>query len=273
MTLAGGDPPGPIATAPPQGRTMNLNGWWRRLFPGRRRLEPDLWRGVDGFESRSGYRFRDVGLICGALCHRSYLNTNGSELPGSNERLEFLGDAVLELVVNHYLFRHYPDQQEGELTKMKSLLVSRKVLAEQARVLGLGEFVFLSEAERDSGGENRASILADAFEAVIGAIYLDGGLSPARRFIVQNLLECADSILVQPDHLNYKSLLQEHVQEKLKTYPRYITLTETGPDHAKVFTVEVVVKKDRLGVGKGTTKKRAEQAAAQDALDKLGLLA
>jgi ribonuclease-3 len=250
---------------------MNLNGLRRWLFPGRRRLEPELCRGVDGFEAKSGYRFRDTELICGALTHRSYLNSNGTDLPGSNERLEFLGDAVLELVVNHFLFNRYADQQEGELTKMKSLLVSRNVLAEQARCLGLGEFVFLSDAERDSGGENRASILADAFEAVIGAIYLDGGLGPARRFISENLLKSSEAILIQPDHANYKSILQEHVQEKLRTYPRYLTLQETGPDHAKVFTVEVVVKKDRLGLGKGTTKKRAEQAAAHDALETLGI--
>ena len=227
---------------------------------------------VRGFESRTGYRFGDPELICWALTHRSYLNSNGTDLPGSNERLEFLGDAVLELVVNEHLYRCYANHQEGELTKTKSLLVSRNVLAGRARLLGLGRFMLLSDAERESGGDDRASILADGFEAVIGAIYLDGGLEAARGFVTDYLLAHTEAILREPDHVNYKSILQEHVQDTIKTYPRYNTLSEDGPDHEKVFCVEVLVKKDRLGLGEGTTKKQAEQAAAQDALGKLGMV-
>ena len=253
---------------------IKLRGLWRRVRSGGRHvaLDPSLRSAVEGFEEHAGYRFTDPNLICWALTHRSYLNSNGSDMPGSNERLEFLGDAVLELVVNDFLYRRHPDLQEGELTKRKSLLVSRGVLAEQSKRFGLGRFIFLSEAERESGGSNRASILADGFEAVIGAIYLDGGLAEARGFIRRHLLDFVDSILRRPDHANYKSLLQEHIQEELKTYPRYTTLSETGPDHQKVFTVEVAVRKVRLGLGKGTTKKQAEQAAAADALEQQGLL-
>ncbi len=243
----------------------------------RRRLgvtvDASLRNALEEFQSHVGYRFADSKLICWALTHRSYLNCNGNDdLPGSNERLEFLGDSVLELVVNHFLYDEYPDHQEGELTKMKSLLVSRGVLAEQAKQINLGRYLFLSDAERESGGSYRASILADGFEAVIGALYLDGGLNEAKRFIDKNLLANKDRILGNRSHVNYKSLLQENIQERFKTYPRYRIASETGPDHHKVFTVEVTVKGDQLGLGKGTNKKRAEQAAAQNALERLGLL-
>jgi ribonuclease-3 len=229
---------------------------------------------IQEFERVTGYVFADPCLLRSALTHRSFLNGNdpGQELPDSNERLEFLGDSVLELVVNDYLYRIYPDQQEGELTKMKSLLVSRGVLAEQARRLNLGRYLFLSDAERDSGGAFRASILADGFEAVIGALYLDGGLEEARRFVEQHLLLDVHGILGSRTHVNYKSVLQENIQERHKTYPRYRVVSETGPDHRKIFTVEVTVRGSQLGLGKGTNKKLAEQAAARHALERVGLL-
>ncbi len=253
---------------------MALRDLWRRLHRrGRAPVDdPVLQKVLEDFEDHVGYRFQDPGLICWALTHRSFLNCNGNDLPGSNERLEFLGDSVLELTVNEYLYHRYPDQQEGELTKMKSLLVSREVLAERAKELDLGRFLFLSDAERESGGSYRASILADGFEAVIGALYLDGGLNISRRFIDRQLLTNVDDILCDSSHVNYKSLLQENIQERFKTYPRYRIVTESGPDHRKVFTVEVTVRGNQLGLGKGTNKKRAEQAAAQNALERLGLL-
>jgi len=224
------------------------------------------------FEHAIGYVYADPDLLRSALTHRSFLNGNGSDLPESNERLEFLGDSVLELVVNEFLYRAHPDQQEGELTKMKSLLVSRGVLAEQARRLNLGRYLFMSEAERDSGGAFRASILADGFEAVIGSLYLDGGLDRARRFVEQHLLGDVHRILGSQTHVNYKSVLQENIQERHKTYPRYRVVSETGPDHRKIFTVEVTVRGEQLGLGKGTNKKLAEQAAARHALERVGLL-
>ena len=252
---------------------------FRQLFRRMRRrgrqdlCEPSLKGAVEEFERHVGYRFADPNLVCWALTHRSYLNSNGNnELPGSNERLEFLGDSVLELAVNEFLYHRYPDLQEGELTKMKSLLVSRGVLAEQAKRLNLGRHLFLSDAERESGGSFRASILADGFEAVIGAFYLDGGLHRAGKFIDTHLLEDVDRILGNRSHVNYKSVLQEIIQERSKTYPRYRILSQAGPDHRKVFTVEVTVKGKQLGLGKGTNKKRAEQAAAQNGLERLGLL-
>ncbi len=224
---------------------------------------------VTAFERKAGIRFHDRGILEQALTHRSYLGCNGGDPGRSNERLEFLGDAVLELVVIEHLYRAFPVDREGELTKKKSLLVSKGVLAHRAERMGLGEFILLSESERDSGGRERASILADAFEAVVGAIYLDRGIAMARRFIQEQLLHTATSILEDRAHLNYKSLLQEYVQARHKTHPRYRVVTEVGPDHMKLFTVEVSVRGMLLGRGQGRNKKEAEQNAAGDALGRL----
>jgi ribonuclease-3 len=253
---------------------MSLRMILRRLVRkrGAPSFDASLVHALRQFEDHIGYRFAEPSLLCHALTHRSYLNSNGDDVPCSNERLEFLGDSVLELIVNEFLYRRYPDHQEGELTKMKSLLVSRGVLAEQARELNLGRFLFMSEPERESGGAFRASILADGFEAVIGALYLDGGLAQAGRFVDRHLLVDVNFILGSRTHVNYKSVLQENIQEQMKTYPRYRIVSETGPDHQKVFTVEVTVRGEQLGLGKGTNKKRAEQAAAQNALERTGLL-
>ncbi len=218
------------------------------------------------FQKKTGIRFRDPAILEQALTHRSYLGCNGGDPGRSNERLEFLGDAVLELVVIEHLFRAFPLDREGELTKKKSLLVSKGVLATRAESMALGDFVLLSESERDSGGRERASILADTFEAVIGSIYLDGGIATARRFIQEQLLSTAAAILEDRAHLNFKSLLQEHVQALHKTHPRYRVVTEVGPDHMKLFTVEVSIRGALLGRGQGRNKKEAEQNAAGDAL-------
>ena len=254
---------------------MSLRNRLRRLVRRSRHgrsLDSSICRVLEEFEDHVGYRFVESTLLWRALTHRSFLNSNGDEPPYSNERLEFLGDSVLELVVNEYLYRRHPDLQEGELTKMKSLLVSRGVLAEQAKGLNLGRYLFMSDAERESGGSFRASILADGFEAVIGALYLDGGMDEARRFVRENLLVDVNFIMGSGSHVNYKSVLQENIQERMKTYPRYRIVTETGPDHRKVFTVEVTVKGEQLGKGKGTNKKRAEQEAAKNALERVGLM-
>lgn len=261
--------------------------WWRRLA---RRLglvgapavvappvpaEPaprdaaDIALVLERFQQHLEFRFQDPHLLQQALTHRSWLGANGSDLNTSNERMEFLGDSVLELVVNEYLYGRYPDLQEGDLTRMKSLLVSRSILSGQARAMSLGSFLFLSDAERDSGGCERASILADAFEAVIGALYLDGGLVAARGFVEERLLVAADALLDDGQFTNYKSLLQELVQAQFKTYPRYRVSAQSGPDHRKLFTVEVTVRGKKLGEGHGSNKKKAEQSAACDALDNL----
>ncbi len=224
---------------------------------------------VAAFERRSGIRFRDRSVLEQSLTHRSFLGCNGGDPCRSNERLEFLGDAVLELVVIEYLYRAYPLDREGDLTKKKSLLVSKSVLANRAERMGLGGYILLSESERDSGGRERASILADGFEAVVGAIYLDRGISTVRRFIHQQLLSTASTILEDRANMNYKSLLQEYVQARHKTHPRYRVVTEVGPDHMKLFTIEVSVRGELLGRGQGYNKKEAEQNAAGDALVRL----
>lgn len=252
---------------------MALAQWWRRLFRRRRKTAvataPEL---LGEFQEHIGFRFRDPALLQQALTHRSFLGANGSDLNTSNERMEFLGDSVLELVVNEHLYARHPDLQEGELTKMKSLLVSRGILSNQAREMGLGRYLLLSEAEQDSGGRERPSILADTFEAVVGAIYLDGGLESARGFLRQRLLTAAQGILGDRTFTNYKSLLQEFVQSEYRTYPRYRISAQSGPDHRKIFTVDVSVKGRKLGEGRGSNKKKAEQSAARDALEALKLL-
>ncbi len=224
-----------------------------------------------GLERRIGSRFRDSELLQQALTHRSTLPDLGAGSV-SNERMEFLGDAVLGVLVSEYLYRTHPGLQEGELTKMKSLLVSKTILAQQARLMGLGNYMRLSEAEAESGGRDRTSILGDAFEAVLGALYLDQGLESARRFVQKHLLAHAGDITSDMRHVNYKSLLQEHVQGRFKAHLQYRTRSEEGPEHEKWFTMEVTASGQVLGSGRGRNKKEAEQHAACDALIRLGVL-
>jgi ribonuclease-3 len=221
-----------------------------------------------GFEAIVHYKFRDSELARQALTHRSYLHSLPDKDKGgeSNERMEFLGDSVVGLVVNEFLYRKFTSLREGELTKMKSLLVSRVILSRTAKDMGLGDYILLSEAETGSGGRDRASILADTLEGVIGAVYLDGGLEPARRLTERLLLRQVHEILSDANLANYKSMLQEYVQGEFKTHPQYRISSELGPDHEKVFTVEVVVNQKVLGRGHGNNKKEAEQEAARDAL-------
>jgi ribonuclease III len=225
-------------------------------------LAPDLLE----LERKLGHTFNDRALIETALTHRSHAYRAGQERLHSNERLEFLGDSVLGLIVNESLYRRYPDQSEGELTKMKSLVVSRAVLSRAAETLELGRHLILAPGEVDAGGRSRASILSDAFEAVLGALYLDGGLEPVQRFVAQELLVSLEATLGDHQLANYKSLLQEKVQAQLKTPPRYKVTATSGPDHAKKFVVEVVVRGRVLGRGEGASKKVAEQRAAREAL-------
>src|SRR2546428_3553343 len=180
--------------------------------------------------------------------------------------MEFLGDSVVGLVVNEFLYRMFTSLREGELTKMKSLLVSRVILSRTAKLMGLGDYILLSDAETGSGGRDRASILADTLEGVIGAVYLDGGLEPARRLTERLLLREVHEILSDANLANYKSMLQEYVQGEFKSHPQYRISSENGPDHQKLFAVEVVVNGRTLGRGHGSNKKEAEQEAARDAL-------
>jgi ribonuclease-3 len=226
-------------------------------------------RVLDDFCRHYGLTFEDPTLLKLALTHRSYLHVSGQGPRESNERLEFLGDSVLGLVTSEYLYRAHPTEHEGQLTKTKSLLVSKAILSRRALAMGLGKFVLMSHSEIESGGRQRLSILADAFEAVVGAVYLDQGFEAARAFIEEWLLRESRVIAADKRHTNYKSHLQEYVQATFRTHPVYRIRSEMGPDHSKHFNVEVMVGKRVLGEGKGRNKKEAEQAAARDALERV----
>ena len=219
-----------------------------------------------------GVSFRDLTLLNQALMHRSYVHDVDMDRGESNERMEFLGDAVLGLLVNEHLYARFTKRQEGRLTKIKSLVVSETVLARRAEEMSLGKYVRLSDNERSSGGGERASILSDAFEAVIGALYLDGGLPSAKVFIEKHLLDGMDEILAVDEYKNYKSIMQEHAQRKLGSRPRYRVVSAKGPEHERTFYVEVRLGGRALGRGEGRNKKEAEQMAARHALVKLGVI-
>ncbi len=206
-----------------------------------------------------------------ALSHRSIIGSRGGEDRVSNERLEFLGDTVLDLIVALELFHRFPSKQEGDLTQLKSLLVSRQGLEKSARDLGIGEGLRLSVNEAETGGRDRPSILADALEALIGAVFLDGGLEPARRLVLARVVNRLPEVTELPDLGNYKSLLLEHVQRRKIGHLSYRTAREEGPDHRKRFTVEVMLNREVLGSGSGVSKKQAQQEAARSALARLGL--
>jgi ribonuclease III len=220
---------------------------------------------------RISHRFSNPALLERALTHRSSLARN-APVNVSNERLEFLGDAVLALTVVEALYRRFPREPEGVLTRMKSHIVSRDRLADEADRIELGRHLILSAGEDQSGGRHRQSICADAYEALLGAVYLDGGLEAAKRFVQKGLLKNAGRSREYKHQKNYKSWLLEHVQALGNGAPRYRVTAEDGPDHIKEFTVEVVVRSEVMGLGKGGSKKKAEQAAAKAAIEKLGLL-
>jgi len=206
----------------------------------------------------------DWDLLKQALTHKSYLGEQG--WLQSNERLEFLGDSVLGLVVAEYLYRIYADRPEGELAKAKAVIVSEPILAETAKKIGIPDALLLSSGEDASGGRGRSSILADAFEAVVAAMYLIEGLDPTREFILKSLGPVIENIEGEEHHRNYKSVLQELTQSLYKRAPEYRVVNESGADHDKTFTVQVEIEHTLLGAGEGKSKKQAEQAAAFEAL-------
>ncbi len=207
-----------------------------------------------------------MNLLDEALTHRSFSSRLPDREVPSNQRLEFLGDSVLGLVVSEDLYQGEPFWTEGDLTKRKSILVSKTMLAERARDLEVGRFLRLSEEEMDAGGSDRDSALADALEAIIGALYVDGGLDAAADFVGRHLLVPVSSVDVTDEHPNFKSELQERVQADYRIHPRYRVVNTEGPDHEKIFTVEVSVGKRVVGLGTGKSKKEAEQMAASEAL-------
>lgn len=211
--------------------------------------------------------FKNKKLFEQAFTHRSYLN-EAKEDVASNERLEFLGDSILSLVVSDYLFKKYPEYNEGKLTNLRALLVNTKHLAENARKLKFGELLKLSKGEEESKGRENQSLLADCFEAFIGALYLDQGLTEARDFVVQTIVVSVEEFVGKNTFKDPKSLLQEYVQGRRQKSPLYKVLSEEGPAHAKTFTVGVYIATTLAGKGIGRSKQEAEEQAAIEALTK-----
>ncbi len=227
---------------------------------------------IQKFREKFRISFRDETLLITAFKHRSYLNITNEERAASNERLEFLGDAVLDLVVTQYLYERFPKRTEGQLSKIKSVLVSQPVLADVATELSFGEMLLINRGEEKTGGRQRHSILSDAFEATIGAIYLDQGLSCTRDFIHSCLLSQFKKIIKGELYTNYKSVLLEHAQSSWNRPPEYRVVKEFGPDHDKNFVIGVFLNGNEIGRGEGKSKKFAEQEAAKLALEKLGVV-
>jgi len=218
-------------------------------------------------EKAIGYRFRDITLLQNALAHSSYANEHWHNSLMSNERLEFLGDSILGMCVAAYLYKSFPDRPEGELTKMRADMVCEQALAVIAQKLELGNHLLLGHGEEQTGGRSRNSILADAVESVIAACYLDGGMDVAKAFIDRFVL--CDVPVQQLRNADYKTMLQELVQQQKNQTLTYKLIGESGPDHNKVFSVCVFLNGEEVGTGEGSSKKRAEQQAAQAAIEKL----
>ena len=214
------------------------------------------------FQKRIGYEFKDEQLLKQALTHSSYANEKHLKKLSDNERLEFLGDAVLELISSEFLFAHYPKLTEGQLTKLRASIVCEPTLEQCTEALHLGDYLFLGKGEDQTGGRKRKSVLSDAMEAVIGAIYLDGGFANAKEFVLKYILTD-----IENKHLFYdsKTILQEVVQGEHEQLT-YVLLDEQGPDHDKTFTVGVLIGRKEISTGTGHTKKAAEQEAAYQAL-------
>lgn len=221
---------------------------------------------IGQLETEIGYAFKDKDLILKALTHSSYANEKKMEKYNHNERLEFLGDAVLEVCTSDFLFKEYLDKPEGDLTRLRASIVCEPTLAECARAIHLPDFLILGKGEETTGGRYRDSIVSDAFEAVIGAIYLDGGIEEANKFIIRFVLND-----IENKHLFYdsKTILQETVQKLYKKKVEYKLISEEGPDHDKKFNVQVLLENTILGEGIGRTKRKAEQQAAYQAILKI----
>lgn len=222
---------------------------------------------IKDLEAAIGYQFHNISLLQNALTHSSYANERWHNSLLSNERLEFLGDSILGMLVAEYLFRTFPDRPEGELTRMRADMVCEKTLAAVANSIHLGDHLLLGHGEEQGGGRSRNSILADAMESVIAACFLDGGMEAALRFIKRFIL--VEVPVTKLHNADYKTQLQELVQQKRNQVLSYTLAGETGPDHDKQFDVEVSLNGNVVGRGKGSSKKRAEQDAARAAIENL----
>lgn len=217
-------------------------------------------------QERIGYQFKDLKLLEQAVTHRSYLNEHPDWPTGHNERLEFLGDAVLELVVTEYLYEHYPQDPEGEMTNWRAALVNANTLSVITNEFDLNASILLSRGEARDTGRARQYILANAIEALIGAMYLDGGYEPCKKFIGKFILTHLPEIIAKKLYRDSKSLLQEEAQDRIGVTPTYQVMEEWGPDHARQFRIGVYLGKELAGEGQGQSKQDAQQAAAEDAL-------
>ena len=220
-------------------------------------------------EEKLGVKFKNPQLLKTALTHRSYLNEHKGMNLKNNERFEFLGDAVLELVISSELFEKYPQKPEGELTAIRSALVRTESLAQESRLLGIGEHILMSKGEEESGGKDKDFILANLYEAVLGAIYLDQGLDVCREFVKRTTLKKVNEVVNQELFIDPKTRVQELIQAKYKVTPTYTLIKEQGPDHDKTFTVGLKVGKKVMTKGAGISKQKAEEDAAKKCIEKL----
>ncbi len=224
-------------------------------------------------EKRFGYAFKHREYLKRALTHRSYANEQRLPATEHNERYEYLGDAVLELSISHLLMEHFPDYPEGELSKLRAAVVNETQLSHLARAVNLGDYLYLGKGEEQTGGRDKASLLADCFEAMLGAVYLDRGFAKAFVTVERHYLPILRQARETGELLrDFKTKLQEESQKRFKTVPRYRMIKETGPDHSKTFNVQLTIQDAVYGLGIGSSKKAAEQAAAKEALEKLGCL-
>lgn len=224
---------------------------------------------MENFEKQLNYTFKDRKLLKNALTHSSYANETKCK-NGSNERLEFLGDAVLSIIVAEYIYNAFPEMAEGELTKLRASLVCEKSLSKFSMQLNIGNYLKLGKGEEHNGGHDRPSMLADTFEAVLAAMYIDGGFEVAKKHVLRFILPEISSTH-EASFKDYKTYLQEIIQRNPEERLSYVLIGESGPDHNKNFTVEVKLNSNVIATGNGTTKKRAEQDAAMQALELMGI--
>ena len=222
---------------------------------------------LNEIQKNIGLDFQNPELLEIALTHRSYLNEHQGAKLQNNERQEYLGDAVLELIISDYIFRKYPDKAEGELTSIRSAVVRTESLAEESRKLGIGEHLQMSKGEKDSGGKDKDYLLANAYEAVLGAIYLDSGMESCIQFVTRTLVPKIDHIVENNLFIDPKTQAQEIIQSRYKTTPTYEIVKEEGPDHDKKFTVALLINRKEKAQGQGTSKQKAEESAALAAIE------
>jgi ribonuclease-3 len=220
-------------------------------------------------ESSLGYKFKKKSLLKEAITHKSYAHEKQKGVLSFNERMEFLGDSVLELIISEYIFTSHPEYTEADLSRIKSYTVQEATLAETAQNIDIGKHLLLGKGEELTGGRAKSSLLADAFEALLAAIYLDGGYKKARDFIHRHLIHKTDELSTKKFIFDFKTKLQEVAQAQFSVLPKYIVHKEEGPEHKKTFEVKVFINDDYLGMGKGNTKKAAAQKAAEAALKKI----